>query len=143
MKRLSHQVELFVKANPLTLWQIIGSGKDVDKWLAPIKSCRVEGNKRYCTMEDGTLEEEILESNSETMTFRYLIPQQHLLPVENIEGTMQVKPVDEEHSKITWQWSFDAEVTNLEAVQTGFNHIGEMGIRGIETLANQKQMQSA
>lgn len=143
MKRLSHQVELFVKANPLTLWQIIGSGKDVDKWLAPIKSCRVEGNKRYCTMEDGTLEEEILESNSETMTFRYLIPQQHILPVENIEGTMQVKPVDDMSAHIRWQWNFDVETSNFESVQEGLNHFGEMGIRGIEALANKKQMQSA
>lgn len=142
MKRMNHQVELTIQANPGAVWQIIGSGQDVDKWLAPITSCRVEGNKRYCGTPEGSFEEDIVESNNETMTFRYLIPKQHMMPVENIEGTMKVLPVDEEKTNVRWHWSFDIEESNIEAVKTGLSQIGKMGIKGIETFAQQIQLQN-
>jgi len=142
MKRMTHQVELDVNANSKALWKIIGSGEGVDKWLPVITSCRVEGNKRYCATAEGSFEEDILESNDETMTFRYLIPKQHLMPVENIEGTMKVTPINNERANIRWGWSFDIEESNFEAVQGGLNQLGEMGIKGIEVLAKENQLQN-
>lgn len=142
MKRISHKVEMAINANPKAVWKIIGSGKDVDKWLEPITSCRVEGDKRYCGTTEGSFAEDILESNDSTMTFRYFIPQQHMLPVENIEGKMQVNAINEERANVSWSWSFDIEESNIEAVQTGLSQIGEMGIKGIETLAQKNQLQN-
>lgn len=141
MKKMSHQVELVVNANPKAVWKIIGSGENVDKWLPVITSCRVEGNKRYCGTAEGSFDEDILESNNETMTFRYLIPQQHMMPVENIEGTMQVTPINNESANVRWHWKFDIDENNFEAVTAGLSQLGEMGIKGIEALAQKNQLQ--
>jgi len=142
MKRTEHQVELSIQANSKAVWEIIGSGKDVDKWLAPITSCRVEGDKRYCGTAEGSFEEDILESNDATMTFRYFIPKQHMLPVENIEGNMQVFPINDDSTNVRWKWTFDIEENNIEAVKEGLSQIGEMGIKGIETMITKLETQT-
>ena len=67
----------------------------VDKCFAPlIQSCSVEGDKRYCTIEGGLLGENVLEVNHKDRIFRYNIPNQPILPVENIYGTMKVLSSD-------------------------------------------------
>ncbi|MBC2845714.1 SRPBCC family protein [Winogradskyella flava] len=136
MKRSNHSVELQINANPDTVWEIVGSGKDVDKWLAPITSCRVDGNKRYCATADGSFEEDILDIDQVNKIFSYFIPKQHLLPVKDIEGKMQVKTIDEHTSAITWSWNYLVEETDDHQVREALNGLGQMGIKGIEAFAN-------
>ncbi|MEO1029936.1 MAG: SRPBCC family protein [Bacteroidota bacterium] len=136
MKKSSHSVEIQINANPEMVWDIVGSGKDVDKWMAPITSCKVEGQKRYCATADGSFEEDILEVDQVNKRFSYLIPTQHLLPIKDIHGTMQVKSVDADTAIINWSWEYLVEDTDDQKVREALNGLGEMGIKGIETFAN-------
>lgn len=136
MKKSNHNVEVQISASPDKVWDIVGSGKDVDKWLAPIISCKVEGNKRYCATADGSFEEDILEINQINKSFTYFIPTQHILPIKDIQGTMQVKSVDDNNTIVSWSWNYSVEETDDRAVKEALSGLGEMGIKGIETYAN-------
>ncbi len=136
MKESSKSVEVTISANPDTVWEIVGSGKDVDKWLAPITSCRVEGNKRYCATAEGGFEEDILEIDQINKTFSYFIPEQHMLPVKDIKGRMQVKAVNADTTTVNWSWTYLVEETDDQMVKEALSGLGEMGIKGIETFAN-------
>ncbi|WP_400079836.1 SRPBCC family protein [Winogradskyella sp. R77965] len=136
MKKSSHSIEVQINANPDTVWEIIGSGKDVDKWLTPITSCKVEGDKRYCATVEGSFEEDILEVDHINKKFTYFIPKQHILPVKDIEGNMEVKPINENSASVLWSWNYLVEDTDDQKVREALNGLGEMGIKGIESFAN-------
>ncbi len=136
MKKSNHSVEVQINANPDTVWEIVGSGKDVDKWLAPITSCKVEGNKRYCATPEGSFEEDILEVDHFNKTFSYLIPKQHMLPVKDVYGKMRVKTKGENSTIVIWTWDYLVEDTDDHKVREALNGLGEMGIKGIEVYAN-------
>ena len=91
MKRSEKKVKRVLDISADQAWDIIGAVSGVDKWFSEvITSCRVEGNKRYCSTADGAFEEDILTVDHEKKVFEYGIPQQHLLPVSNIVGRMTV-----------------------------------------------------
>lgn len=136
MKKSSHSVEIQINANPHTVWEIISSGKNVDKWLAPITSCRVEGNKRYCATADGDFEEDILEVDEINKVFSYFISEQHMLPVKNIEGKMKVNAINENSTLVNWSWNYLVEDTDDQKVREALNGLGAMGIKGVESFAN-------
>ncbi|RNC86923.1 MAG: SRPBCC family protein [Winogradskyella sp.] len=136
MKKSNHRVEVKIDANPDIVWDIVGSGTDVDKWLPVITSCKVEGNKRYCATADGNFEEDILEVDQVNKIFSYFIPRQHLLPIKDIHGIMQVKTVDADTTIVSWSWTYLVEDTDDLKVREALNGLGEMGIKGIETFAN-------
>lgn len=136
MKRVSHQVEQQVQGPAERLWQLIRTGEKVDQWLPQvIKACRVEGTKRYCSTEDATFEEDILLSDDEHRIFRYSIPQQPLLPVEDIIGQMEVTATGKEQSVVRWSWEFDVDPQNEEMVKDQMSMLGQMGIAGLQELA--------
>ena len=135
MIKSEQKVTIEINAAPEAAWEIIGAVTGVDQWLAPmITSCRVEGQKRYCGTEGGEFEEDILKIDHENRTFKYGIPQQHLMPAENIIGTMKVLEGHDNNAIIEWHWNFDVAAENELAVKEGLAGAGEMGIRGIEQL---------
>ena len=79
------------------VWSRIRTGESVDTWLPIITSCRVEGNKRYCTTEDGSLNETILRSDDQEKVFQYSIEEQNVFPVTGIVGTMRLEAINEQH----------------------------------------------
>lgn len=137
MKRSEQVVELTIDASPEAAWNVIGAVTGVEKWLgAMIKDSRLEGHKhRVCTFEGGEFVEDILKIDHENMEFKYGIPQQPMMPVENIIGTMQVKQGTNKQSVIRWHWAFDvANETNEAQAKEMLAGAGNMGIKGIETL---------
>ena len=135
MKKSEQKVTLEINAAPEATWAIIGAATGVDQWLAPmITSCRVEGNKRYCGTETGEFEEDILKIDHENRVFKYAIPQQHLMPVENIVGTMQVLDAANNNAIVQWHWTFDVAEENEASAQEMLAGAGQMGIKGIEQL---------
>ncbi|WP_299112833.1 SRPBCC family protein [uncultured Winogradskyella sp.] len=136
MKKSNHSVEVIISANPSSVWGVIASGKDVDKWLAPITSCKVEGNKRVCATAEGSFEEDILQVDNENKIFRYFIPTQHILPVKDIEGSMKVKTINEDTTAVVWSWNYLVEDTDDLKVREALSGLGVMGINGIESFVN-------
>ncbi len=134
MIKSNQKVEKILSVPAADVWSIVGAVSGVDKWLAPITSCRVEGNNRYCGTEDGEFKEDILNVDDEKMLFEYAIPKQHMMPVENIEGSMQVEKVDENSAKVTWKWNYDVLPENEAAAKEGLAQVGSMGLDGIQNL---------
>ncbi len=136
MKRSNQAIEIPVSITAEAAWEIIGAVSGVDKWLGPITSCRVEGNQRFCGTEEGEFKEDILAVDNENMLFEYSIPQQHMLPIENIHGKMQVVENNNQVA-IKWSWDFDTTDENEQVAKETLAQIGAMGIQGIQDLVNQ------
>lgn len=123
-----------MNVSPELAWNVIGAVGGVDKWFGSmIKSCRVEGDKRFCeTADEIKLEEHILEINQETKTFRFGIPQQELLPVENIIETMQVKEDANGKALVEWSASFDASADNAALASEAFRNLWKAALMEME-----------
>ena len=144
MKMSKKTVSKTISVSPEAAWQIIGAVSGVDKWFAPlIQTCKLEGNKRFCTTEGGLLEEDILEVNHEDRIFRYSIPKQPIIPVENIFGTMKVLEAENNQTTIEWTAEFKVQAEKEAEAQQMFEDAYGMGIQGIENyILSQEVVQS-
>ncbi len=136
MKQTNHTIQVTINANPDAIWDIISSGTDVDKWLAPIVSCRVEGHSRYCATAEGVLEEHLNEVDHENKIFSYSILKQQMLPIEDIQGSMKVDSVRPDVTNVTWSWDYKVSQENSEIARQGLTQVGTMGIHGLRDYAN-------
>jgi uncharacterized protein YndB with AHSA1/START domain len=132
MKKSSQKIALTIDVTPASAWKVIGAVSGVDRWLAPITSCRVEGNKRYCTTEHGSLSEDILKVDHDNRVLHYAIPEQNMLPVQNIVGQMEVIETGDGRATVEWSWQFDVEDVKEAEAKGMFASIGNTGITGIE-----------
>ena len=132
MKKSNHKVSLAIEGSADDAWKIISEVSGVEQWLAPITSCRIEGNKRICGTEEGEFEEDILEVNDSSKTLKYAIPKQHLIPIGYVEGTMRV--INDGNTQIEWSWEFDVEEIKEAEAKEMLTGVGTMGIQGIEAL---------
>ena len=134
MKKSEQKISEKINVSPEAAWEVIGGVSGVDNWLAPmITSCRVEGDKRICGTEGGEFEEDILLVDHENHVFKYAIPKQHMMPVENIEGTMRVLAAEDNQAVVEWHWTFEVLEENENQVKEMFAGIGTQGIKGIES----------
>jgi Polyketide cyclase / dehydrase and lipid transport len=135
MKKSNQKVVMSIDTTPAAAWEVIGAVNGVDQWMAPmITSCRVDGDKRYCGTEGGEFEEDIISVDHENRVFKYGIPKQHMIPVENILGTMKVHKGADNKALVEWSWTFDVlEGKETEAKEI-LNHAGQVGLKGIEQL---------
>ncbi|MEL6275575.1 MAG: SRPBCC family protein [Bacteroidota bacterium] len=118
------------------VWAQLRTGEGVNKWLPIITACRVEGNRRYCETADGSLKETIISSDDATMTFRYSIEEQQLLPVTDIVGTMRVEAIDAQSCTLYWDVEFDiADEQMFPQVEGGIRQIYAAGAEGLGKLA--------
>lgn len=138
MKKASFFVEKSINISPEAAWDIIGGVSGVDEWLGPITACRVEGNKRVCSTESGSFEENILKVDHERMEFHYEIPQQHMIPVQQVIGLMKVYKSAEGTARVFWSWDFEVADENEQVAKDTLAMLGQMGLEGIEQLALSK-----
>ncbi|WP_142784125.1 SRPBCC family protein [Changchengzhania lutea] len=135
MTKSEQQVIRTIDVTPEQAWEIIGSGKDVDKWFPEmIKSCRLEGTTRVCGLEQGELIEEILKIDHENKEFKYTFIKQSMIPnIHNIVGNTRVMADENGKAVINWRWTFDCEDPESEnEAKEAFKGAGNMGILGIE-----------
>lgn len=126
-----------ISTTPESAWKVIGAVGGVDKWFAPlIQSCRVEGNKRFCNTEAGILNEDILEVDHQNRVFRYAIPEQKLIPVDNILGKIRVLEVENNKTAIEWSAAFDVLPEREAEAKEMFIGAWTMGIEGLERYIN-------
>ena len=138
MQTVSEKVSLEINVTPAQAWGVIGAVDGVDKWFpSMIDSCRIEDGYRFCETKDGQkLEEEILEVNNETKTFRFAISKQDMLPVDNIEETVIVKDSKAGKALVEWSASFDATPDNATIAQEAFQNLWKMALTELENYIN-------
>jgi uncharacterized protein YndB with AHSA1/START domain len=141
MKTVYEKIEKEINVTPEQAWEVIGAVKGVDQWFGSvIKTCRVEDGKRFCETQDGiNLVEDVLEVNHDTKTFRFAIPQQEMLPVENIIEKMKVTESKNGKALIEWSGSFEATNENAPMASKALNGLWEMGLVEMEKFINENQ----
>ncbi|WNJ20343.1 SRPBCC family protein [Pontibacter sp. G13] len=142
MKQYSAEIRQTLDVSPEAAWSVIGAVGGVDKWFnGLIKSCRVENGQRFCETADGLpLEEDILEVNHEEKVFRYGIPTQEMLPIQNILASMKIEEGAAGKSDITWSGTFDAEPADAEQAKEAIQGLWVMGLNSLEAyIQNQPQ----
>ncbi len=141
MKTIEEKITQTLNASPDEVWQVIGAVDGVDKWFASlIKTCVLKDGKRFCETNEGVhFEEEILELNHETRTFRFAIPQQDMLPVTNIVETMKVLEGEQGTTIVEWSASFEATAENAEPGKESFRNLWRMGLKEMEQFINAKK----
>ena len=135
MKTVEEKITHSLNVSPEQAWKVIGSVGGVDQWFGSmIKSCQVDGDKRYCETTNGDqLEENILEVNHETRTFRFGIPKQDMLPVEDIKETMQVRDGENGKTVVEWSASFLTTDENAPIAKEAFRNLWKMGLNEMES----------
>jgi hypothetical protein len=117
------------------VWANISKATGVNEWLPVITACRLDGNKRVCTTEQGDMDETILKIDNEQKLFQYSIDKQPLLPIENIIGTMIVS---ESEGKTLLSWNIEfiiKDETLLPMVSQAINGLYQAGANGLEILS--------
>lgn len=138
MKKSNEKITVEINASAEKAWKVIGAVDGVDKWFAPILSCRVEGKKRICSTEAGEFTENIEKVDHQNRIFQYAIPEQNMIPVKNIFGTMKVNDLGNEKSSVEWSATFDVEENKEMEAKEMFKGAWTMGIQGIEKHINSK-----
>ncbi|AUP79876.1 SRPBCC family protein [Flavivirga eckloniae] len=139
MKTIKEKISKELDASPDKVWEVISAVGGVDKWFGSmIKSCKVENGKRFCQTADGIdLVEDILEVNHETKTFRFAIPKQDMLPVEDIVEIMVVRDADNGRATVDWSGSFKATEENGKIAKEAFKNLWTMGLEEMENYIQQ------
>jgi uncharacterized protein YndB with AHSA1/START domain len=118
------------------VWANISKATGVDEWLPVITACRLDGNKRVCTTEQGDMNETILKIDNDQKIFQYAIDEQPLLPIADIIGTMQVFEQDN-NTKLNWNLEFTLQdETMYEMVKQAVEGMYAAGANGLETISN-------
>ncbi len=134
MEIIKEKISRQLAVSPDQAWEIIGAVGGVDKWFSSmIKTCKVENNKRFCQTAEGVdLIEDILEVNHETRTFRFAIPHQTMLPVQDIVETMTVQDDGTGKAIVEWSASFKATPENGVVAKEAFRNLWGMGLQEME-----------
>lgn len=134
-----HQINAPIDA----IWSHLRTGQNVNHWLPIITSCRVEGERRYCTTEEGELEESILLSDDNKKVFKYSIDQQNLFPIKNIVGTMQLRSNSSDGTDLHWNLNFDIENEHLfPEIKSAIEGLYHLGAKGLESISKTETMKS-
>jgi carbon monoxide dehydrogenase subunit G len=120
--------EIRVDATPDEAWALLGDLAGADRWVPGVLSAHVDGDRRVCTLADGSeIHEEITGYSPERRSYSYAHTR-HPMPLESSTGTLRVEP-DGDGSRIIW----DATV---EVADPGMAAMIEAGFReAIESLA--------
>ena len=117
------------------VWENIRKATGVNTWLPVITACRLDGNKRICTTEQGDMEETILKIDNVQRLFQYSIDKQSLLPIKDVIGTMKVSDKAGK-TELTWNLDFSIQdETVLPVVTQAIQSMYEAGAKGLETIS--------
>lgn len=117
------------------VWANISKARGVNEWLPVITACRLDGNKRVCTTEQGDMNETILKIDNDQKIFQYAIDEQPLLPIADIIGTMQVLAQDN-NTKLNWNLEFTLQdETMYEMVKQAVEGMYAAGANGLEKIS--------
>ena len=102
--KTSHQIESPIQA----VWSIIAQGDKVESWLPIISESTLgDGNRRYCSLQDGSRIEETILKSDINYTFLYAIDKQESFPIENAVGLIRLAEGAQGGTELFWDLEFD------------------------------------
>lgn len=117
------------------VWANISKSTGVNEWLPVITACKLDGDKRICSTEQGDMNETILKVDNDNKLFQYAIDSQPLLPIGNIIGTMQVFEL-EGKTQLNWDLNFTIQDENmLPMVKQAIEGMYAAGANGLENIS--------
>ncbi|MEM9886406.1 MAG: SRPBCC family protein [Bacteroidota bacterium] len=130
------QTQHQISAPAESIWDLIRTGSNWEKWFPILTGSRVEGNSRYCDLENGdTLEESFLASNVEK-TFIYTIHKQASFPAENIVGILRLEEKTPSTTNLHWSVEMDvADEASFQALKTQIVRLYEASAAKLGELA--------
>jgi len=124
-----------VRAPADAIWHTISGIDGVHTWLPIVSACQVigdgEGAQRICTTAQGQLVERIERIDHLNKRFQYAIHEQALLPITNVQATMQVQEHGSHHAEVTWSLSFDVDDHDAQHVEATIKELYAQGIQGL------------
>lgn len=105
------------------VWSLIKTGEKWEDWFPILTGSRVEGNQRFCDLENGDVLEEVFLASNVEKTFIYTVHQQNSFPAENIVGILKL---DSRNGGTELKWSVEMEVENEETFQMLRQQIQQM-----------------
>lgn len=127
-----------IAADSGKLWEVISGVGAVDRWFSGlIRTCKVEGKgvgaARHCTMADGTeLDERIVDIDHRQLSFSYTIEDNAALPATKIRGTMQLNPLGQGRTELTWRAEYQPRDGMAGAMRKMLEEVYPMGIQSLE-----------
>lgn len=117
------------------VWANISKAIGVNEWLPVITACKLDGDKRVCSTEQGDMNETILKVDNENKLFQYAIDSQPLLPIGNIIGTMQVFELNGK-TQLNWDLNFTIQdEAMLPMVKQAVEGMYAAGANGLENIS--------
>ena len=136
MIQSEQQVSMTINVSPDQAWDVIKTGKDLDKWLPEIiQSCELKGDIRVCGTANGTVVERILKIDHESKEFKFIFVEQNMLPsAEQLTALIRIFSDADGKAIVNYRWTFD--VADKEAETQIKNTLVMMGNMGIKSLEN-------
>lgn len=97
------------------VWNLIKGGDQWENWLPILTGSRVEGDSRFCDLDNGDLLEEKFLASDAQKTFIYKVERQQSFPADNIMAIMRLE--EAAPNQTTLYWSVDMDVENEETFQ--------------------------
>lgn len=130
MKKTIH-VEKSISTPAAKAWATIARGDGVNDWFPAIATCRLDGDRRYCSMAGGgDLVETILENDAATRSFRYSVDE-HPLPVGRITAAIRIEE-DGSGARVHWQAEIEGEEPALSETAAMVEEVYASGIAALE-----------
>jgi carbon monoxide dehydrogenase subunit G len=119
------------------VWPLIKSGTDWENWFPILTGSRVEGNNRFCNLDNGdVLEESFLASEAEK-TFMYSVNKQQTFPANNIVAIMRLEALDAHHTRLNWSIDMDVETEETFAImQENVGQLYQAATQELQALAS-------
>lgn len=137
---LSATETVTVAAPANEVWAVVGNFGNLGAWHPAVASTEIvagtnnePGAKRLLTLGGGggTVTEQLKEYDQAGKSYTYVILG-GVLPVVNYRATIDVEPVDDSSSKVTWTGTFDpAEGSKPEDVQKAISGVYAAGLANL------------
>lgn len=127
------EIKKTITADPNKVWATIAKGTGVNDWFPIVTSCRLEGNKRFCSMAGGgDLDETIISTDHKTRTFIYSVDK-HPLPWGPVHTTIKINDAGMGKCEIIWLAEFDGSAEAVQQAKTMLPGLYGQGIDALET----------
>jgi uncharacterized protein YndB with AHSA1/START domain len=94
-----------IHADPATVWDLAGDPARIADWMPAIAASTADGDRRFCTLQDGgDLAERIIERSDEERFYEYEVLEGPM-PVSSYRSRLSVEGHDE-HSHVDWEAEF-------------------------------------
>lgn len=136
MKRTRVEVIKIINAPISPIWESIADPTDIVNWSSVISKAELNGeasvgSTRTCIMGDDTFSEFIETLDHDLHIFQYSIPEPPF-PIEGVLGTIKLKKVSDEQTKVSWSLNFSVDPEAEEEISEAIKGIYTDGIDGLE-----------